>query len=100
LPPEIHLSEATQSTQTLRLTHFAVDHSLDSIIWIASDSRHVYVNDAACRLLGYTKEELLASTVCEQNPNLLPKNGNSTGKKLSVRVLLCLKLIFLVKKVS
>jgi two-component system sensor histidine kinase/response regulator len=82
LPPEIHLSEATQSTQTLRLTHFAVDHSLDSIIWIASDSRHVYVNDAACRLLGYTKEELLASTVCEQNPNVTPEKWQNYWQEI------------------
>ncbi|HEY9832840.1 MAG TPA: PAS domain S-box protein [Stenomitos sp.] len=69
LTPDINLSEVAQTTQTLRLTQFAVDHSVDAIIWIASDSRHVYVNDAACRLTGYTKEELLASTVCERNPN-------------------------------
>ncbi|HBB34656.1 MAG TPA: hypothetical protein DC064_23450, partial [Cyanobacteria bacterium UBA9273] len=55
--------------EALRLTQFAMDRSVDAITLIASDSRLVYVNDAACRLIGFTREELLTTTVPDRNPD-------------------------------
>jgi len=51
----------------LRFTQFAVDNLSDAAYWMEEDARIIYVNDAACRLLGYTKDELLAIRVYDLN---------------------------------
>lgn len=48
----------------LLLMQFVVDHSADSIFLVQADSSLFYVNDAACRLLGYSKDELLQMSLC------------------------------------
>jgi PAS domain S-box-containing protein len=47
-----------ESERRLRFTQFAVDHAEDGVLW-ADESQHVvYANEAACRSLGYSREEL------------------------------------------
>jgi PAS domain S-box-containing protein len=53
----------------LKFTQFAVDHSSDAAFWIGSDARFAYVNEAACRFLGYSKDELLTMTVHDIDPD-------------------------------
>ncbi|MGB3750886.1 MAG: PAS domain S-box protein, partial [Arcobacteraceae bacterium] len=38
---------------------FALNNSVDAIYWFTEDAQFEYVNNAACKMLGYTKEELL-----------------------------------------
>jgi diguanylate cyclase (GGDEF)-like protein/PAS domain S-box-containing protein len=44
---------------SLRLTQFSVDTTADAILWIRQDASLSYANDAMCRLLGYSREEML-----------------------------------------
>jgi len=46
--------------KSLRLTQFAVDTAGESVFWLLrNDGSFFYVNDAACRLSGYSRQELL-----------------------------------------
>jgi PAS domain S-box-containing protein len=47
----------------LRFTQFAVDNLGDAVYCIEGDGSIVYVNDAACQMLGYSREELLGMHV-------------------------------------
>lgn len=47
----------------LRLTQFSIDHAADPIMWVRADGQFTHVNNAACQLLGYAKEELLGLRV-------------------------------------
>jgi PAS domain S-box-containing protein len=47
---ELHLAN-----QKLRFTQFAVDHAADAVFWTDTAHRLVYVNEAACRLLGCSR---------------------------------------------
>ncbi len=38
---------------------FAMDHAGEAVFWMAEDGRFIYVNEEACRSLGYTREELI-----------------------------------------
>jgi two-component system, sensor histidine kinase PdtaS len=38
---------------------FALNNSVDGIYWFTIEAKIVYLNDAACNMLGYKKEELL-----------------------------------------
>ena len=42
---------------SLRFTQFAMEHMADAALWISRDGRFDYVNAAATRLLGYSREE-------------------------------------------
>lgn len=48
---------------------FALDNSVDAIYWFTLDARFVYVNSAACTMLGYTKEEMLDMYLEDMDPN-------------------------------
>ncbi|HET7197918.1 MAG TPA: PAS domain S-box protein, partial [Burkholderiales bacterium] len=50
-----------EANESLRRFRFAMDNSADIIVLVdRATMRHVDANDTACRLLGYTREELLA----------------------------------------
>ena len=62
------ITERKQMEESLRLTQFSVDSASESIYWIDSEGRFTYVNDAACRELGYSREELLRLAVKDIDP--------------------------------
>ncbi|MGA7594553.1 MAG: PAS domain S-box protein, partial [Gallionella sp.] len=64
------ISERRQVEDKLLITQFVSDNAPDSIIWIDERGRIVYVNEEACRERGYTREELLAKTIPDINPEL------------------------------
>ncbi len=61
-----------QAEQMLRLTQFTVDRCADAAFWIGQDARFFYVNEAACRSLGYTREDLLSMRVHDIDPDFPP----------------------------
>jgi PAS domain S-box-containing protein len=58
--------------ERLQLTQFAVDHFTDSSIWLSPQGKILYVNDAACKSLGYTRDELLSLSVWDIDPDYGP----------------------------
>jgi PAS domain S-box-containing protein len=58
-----------ESQRKLELTQFSVDHVTDSILWVNSEGDFVNVNGAACRRLGYTREELIGKNVADISLN-------------------------------
>jgi PAS domain S-box-containing protein len=51
----------------------AIETASDGVYWIDFAGRFVYVNDAACHALGYTREELLTLIVSDIDPNYPPE---------------------------
>jgi PAS domain S-box-containing protein len=64
-----NISERKLAEESLQLTQFTIDHAADAIFWMTPDARIINVNEAACRLLDYTKEELLALSVLDIDPD-------------------------------
>lgn len=52
-----------ESTKISQLSHITIDKASDGIFWLDAEGRIHRANDAACRLLGYSREELLTMTV-------------------------------------
>lgn len=48
---------------------FSLDNAGDAIYWLTLDAKFVYVNNSACEMLGYTKDEFLALNLEEMDPN-------------------------------
>ncbi len=63
------LGEQTKAFDRLKMTQFSLDGAADAIFWIEPDARFFYVNDTACRSLGYSREELLSMTVHDIDPD-------------------------------
>jgi PAS domain S-box-containing protein len=57
------IEERTKVEEELQRTRFTIDHAADAVFWIQPDASIVDANEAACRSLGYTREELLALKV-------------------------------------
>ncbi len=53
------------------LTQFSIERLNDCAFWLNGAAELVYVNDAACRTLGYTREELLTKRLPDLDPNVL-----------------------------
>ncbi len=65
--------ERDRAEAALRLTQYSVEHAGDAAFWIAPDGRFVYVNETACRRLGYSHTELLSLSVPDINPLIDPQ---------------------------
>ena len=62
--------ERQRTEEALKLTQFSVDRAVDAIAWIGKDGRFLDVNEALCRKLGYSREELLSMSVPDINPDV------------------------------
>ena len=67
------ISERKRIEEYLKITQLAMDKFGDSIIWLSSDGRLVYVNEAACNSLGYSKKELLSLYLWDIDRNFPPE---------------------------
>ena len=76
------VTERRKTEQALGLTQFSVDHSSDGAFWIDSEARFKYVNDAACKSLKYSREELLNMTVFDIDPSFSREHWDETWREL------------------
>ena len=69
----IDISKIKETERKLKITQSSVDNSSEGIFWITEDSKFIYANDAASKLLGYSSEELLNMGISDIDPNF-PSN--------------------------
>jgi PAS domain S-box-containing protein len=58
-----------QDQERIMPYEFALNNSVDAIYWFTIDAKIVYMNDAACKMLGYAKDELLGKFLEVMDPN-------------------------------
>jgi PAS domain S-box-containing protein len=63
------ITESRRLEKALRLTQFSVDQAVEAIIWLDPNARVFNVNYTACRMLEYSRGELLGMTVHDIDPN-------------------------------
>ncbi|MHA1569818.1 MAG: PAS domain S-box protein, partial [Alphaproteobacteria bacterium] len=68
------ITEIKRAEKALRTTQFIVDQAGAAIFWIDRDASIRYVNETACKTLGYAREELLSMTAPDIDPNF-PKEA-------------------------
>ncbi len=64
------IEERKKAEEQLRITQFSVDHMNDAAYWVNINAEFIYANQAACEMLGYSKQELLGMTVLDIDPAL------------------------------
>lgn len=65
-------SDLMRLNRELQMMEFSVDHAFDPAYWINKSGHVVYVNQAACKRLGYTKDELLKMSIFDIDPEYHP----------------------------
>jgi two-component system, cell cycle sensor histidine kinase and response regulator CckA len=78
-------TERKKSEKALGFTQFAIDRSSDAAFWMGKNAQFIYVNDMACRSLGYSKEKLLGMTVFDISPDFPPETWQAHWAELQRR---------------
>lgn len=83
------VTEEQRINEKMRMTQFSVDNFLDEVYWIDREGRFIYVNDTACRVLGYQSEEFNNITIFDVDTVVTPdrwvtwwENLKETGSAL------------------
>ncbi|MHC4143633.1 MAG: PAS domain S-box protein [Planctomycetota bacterium] len=79
------ITERKRAEKMLQFTQFSIDNAAMAAGWTTADGRLVYVNAAACRLLGYSREELLTMKVHDIDPSLPPEAWADYWRELKER---------------
>ena len=79
---EREIEERKRIEKTLRLTQFSLDRARDAIYFVNANAKFFYVNEAASKVLGYTKEELLNMKIHDIYRNVDESNWNRQWQKL------------------
>ncbi len=62
------ITKRKQAEERLQLMQFSVDRAADAAFYICPDGKFFYVNEAACKSLGYSREELLTMSIHDIDP--------------------------------
>jgi len=66
----LDVSERVLAENELRRSKYSIDHASDAVYWIAEDGALVDVNDTACQVLGYERDELLSMSILDISQDL------------------------------
>jgi PAS domain S-box-containing protein len=74
LGSQIDITERKQLEHGLKLAQFSVDQAHDAVFRLNHKAQFIYVNDAACKHLEYSKDELLSMSLFDVNPDFTPED--------------------------
>jgi len=80
-----NITERKRVEEALRLTQFSVENALDAVLWTDPSGRFLYANEAACRLVGCSREELLSLTVSDVDVDVSPERWPAVWEALKAR---------------
>lgn len=70
------ITEHIEMKEKLLVSQFSIEQSMDAIFWAKKDASLTYVNEAACRSLLYSKEELLKMKLSDIDPLFTEERWN------------------------
>ncbi|HQI79913.1 MAG TPA: PAS domain S-box protein, partial [Deltaproteobacteria bacterium] len=79
------ISKRRHAEDVLQQIRFAVEHLGEEAFWISREGRFIYVNEASCRALGCTREELLSMGVQDIDPLFQPDRWPEHWQELKER---------------
>ncbi|MFZ0964506.1 MAG: PAS domain S-box protein [Terriglobia bacterium] len=79
------VTDRKRAEEELLLAQFSLDHAADGVFWLDSSGRIVYVNNAACQTLGYSRKELESMALFDIDSNMSPVEWSSRWQMLRGR---------------
>ena len=77
------ITERKRAEEELHLAKFSLENASVAIFWIDSEGRIRYVNECACTMLGYSRDELLALSIWDIEPEFVPERYARTWREMS-----------------
>ena len=62
------ITERKRTDEHLQMLKHSIDTHFDGVYWMDTSNRFIYINDAGCKVLGYTREELIGQSVKKVAP--------------------------------
>jgi len=78
----VDITQRKQIDEQLEMVKQSIDVHPDGAYWIDSDFCFFYVNDAACRAVGYEREELIGQPLSLIDPNATPEEMKTVWAQL------------------
>jgi PAS domain S-box-containing protein len=78
---ELNRQLATKNAE-LQMANFSIESMHDAMFWVAADSSILRVNEAACKMLGYTPGEMMRLTITDLNPQMTPERWAEHWREL------------------
>lgn len=66
---QVKIDEHRRTEKALQMFQFTTDHAADGVFWLDDNAGFYYVNDEACRSLGYAREELMRLHLADVDPS-------------------------------
>ncbi|MBD1930347.1 MULTISPECIES: helix-turn-helix transcriptional regulator [Cyanophyceae] len=82
IPESSNLQFTPQPEEELQLIKFLMERVTDAVFCVAPDTHLLYVNQSACTMLGYSREELLSLTMDDIDPDFLLKVRSNHWKTI------------------
>jgi hypothetical protein len=79
---EERLAQFRQANEQLRFTQFSMDYAPEAIFCMDANAQFFYVNEAACQLLGYSREELLSMSIHDVDLNFPTQSWSEHWEEL------------------
>lgn len=64
------ITERKKTEDMLWRMQFTIENAPDGVQWVDAKGNIVFANETSCRVLGYTREELLSMTISDIDPTL------------------------------
>jgi nitrogen fixation negative regulator NifL len=79
------ITERRRAEKDLRLTRFCLENAADSVLWVDRQGRILYGNEAACRVLGRSRQELTSLSILDIDPLFSREKWQGLWKELKTR---------------
>jgi PAS domain S-box-containing protein len=76
------ITDRKKAEEELKLLKHSIDVHHDGAYWMNSDNEFIYVNDSACRILGYEREELIGKPVSLVSSTVTPEAMKGIWERL------------------
>ncbi len=83
------VNERTKDEETLQLSQFTIEKAQDAVLWIDADASIHRVNNAACRLFGYSREDMLQSKIYTFLPDETEQSWRERWEELQKEKNIC-----------
>ena len=81
----IDITHQIERERELSMARFSLDSAGDHIHWFHRDGYHKYVNESACKALGYSHDQLMTLSIMDINPAITPSSWNKLWAQLKHR---------------
>ena len=81
----IDITQQIERERDLSMARFSLDSAGDHIHWFHRDGYHKYVNESACKALGYAHDQLMALSIMDINPAITQSSWSKLWAQLKHR---------------